>query len=126
MGKSCFASVDHYIASQPQAVQGALEQVRSIIRKAVPDAHELISYDMPSYELHGVGLLHFAGWKQHYSLYLASASIVAAFEHELAPYDVQKGTVSFPLSEPVPPALIERIVRFRAKQVAARKKGPGA
>ena len=118
MGKTGFTSVDHYIASQHEAVRDALERVRSAIRKAVPDAEERISYDMPSYTLRGVALLQFAAWKQHYSLYLASATIVAELGDELAPYEVKKGTVSFPLSKPVPVELIERIARFRAKGMA--------
>lgn len=115
-----FTSVDQYLAAQPEAVQGVLEHVRSAVRKAVPGAEELISYNMPSYKLHGKGVLQFAGWKQHYSLYFASERVVAAFKDELAPYEVKKGTVSFPLSEPVPAGLIERIARFRAQEVAER------
>jgi uncharacterized protein YdhG (YjbR/CyaY superfamily) len=116
-------SVDEYIAAQPEAAQGILERVRSALRKALPEAEELISYKMPAYKLHDAVVIHFAGWKKHYSLYLASDSVVAAFKDDLAPYEVKKGTVSFPLSEPVPAKLIERIAKFRAKEIAARKRG---
>jgi uncharacterized protein YdhG (YjbR/CyaY superfamily) len=122
MAKTRFLSVDEYIAAQPKAVQGALGLVRSIIRKAVPGAEEVISYNMPTYKLHGARLLYFAAWKQHYSLYAATENVMAAFKNELAPYEVIKGTIRFPLSEPVPGKLIERIAKFRAKEVAQRQR----
>ncbi len=78
--------------------------------------------EMPTYKLRGRVVLHFAAWKQHYSLYLASASLVSEFTKELAPYKSLKGTISFPFSEPVPVKLIERIVKFRAKEFAIREK----
>jgi uncharacterized protein YdhG (YjbR/CyaY superfamily) len=120
MTKSEFKSVDEYIASQSTTVQAALERVRSAIRKAVPRAEEVISYKMPTYKLNDETVLHFAAWKHHYSLYAATASVVAEFGRELAPYDLIKGTIRFPLSEPVPEKLIERIAKFRAKEVSKR------
>jgi uncharacterized protein YdhG (YjbR/CyaY superfamily) len=126
MAKADFKSVDEYIASQPRAAQGLLKRVRSAIRKAVPGAEEVISYKMPTYKLHGDRMLFFAGWRQHYSLYPASERLVAAFEDDLAPYEVKKGTIRFPLSEPVPVRLIERIAKFRAREVAARAKAKAA
>jgi uncharacterized protein YdhG (YjbR/CyaY superfamily) len=122
MAKTDFKSVDEYIASQPEAVQGILGRVRSIIRKAVPEAQEVISYKMPTYTLYGGRLLYFAVWKQHYSIYAATEQVVAAFRDELASYEVKKGTIRFPLSEPVPVKLIGRIAKFRAKEVAEREK----
>jgi uncharacterized protein YdhG (YjbR/CyaY superfamily) len=113
-------TVDEYIASQSKVAQGALDLVRRAIRAAAPQAEELISYKMPAYTLNGADLVHFAGWKAHVSLYLASASIVEAFHDELTSYSVKKGTVSFPLAKPVPVKLIERIVKFRVKQIATR------
>jgi len=114
-------SVDDYIALQPVAVQIVLERVRGAIRKAVPAAEETISYQMPTYKVPEGPVLFFAGWKKHYSLYPASPELIAAFKDELASYEVNKGTIRFPLSEPVPVKLIERIAKFRAKEV--RKKG---
>jgi uncharacterized protein YdhG (YjbR/CyaY superfamily) len=122
MAKTNFKSVDEYIASQPEAARGALKRVRSTIRKAVPGATEVISYQIPSYKLNGRPVLYFAGWKQHYSLYPATDHVVAAFKDALAPYEVHKGTIRFPLSEPVPVTLIEGIAKFRANEVAARAK----
>jgi uncharacterized protein YdhG (YjbR/CyaY superfamily) len=122
MAKTDFKSVDLYIASQPEAVQGVLERVRSAIRKAVPGAQEVISYKIPACKLPGGPVLYFAGWSKHYSLYPATAYVVAAFEDDLAPYEVSKGTIRFPLSQPVPVKLIARIAKFRAKEVAQRAK----
>jgi uncharacterized protein YdhG (YjbR/CyaY superfamily) len=116
MAKPDFKSVDEYIASQPEAVQEILNSVRRAIRKAMPDAQEAISYSIPAYKLNGSPILWFAGWKRHYSLYPAGDRLLAAFKEALEPYEVEKGTVRFPLSEPVPVKLIERIAEFRARE----------
>jgi uncharacterized protein YdhG (YjbR/CyaY superfamily) len=122
MAKTDFKSIDEYLAAQPKAVQGILTRVRSTIRKAVPRAEEAISYKIPAYKLHGGVVLYFAGWNEHYSLYPATGRVVATFKDELASYKVSKGTIRFPLSEPVPVQLIGRIAKFRAKEVAERRK----
>ena len=122
MVKTGFKSVDEYMATQPEAVQIVLERVRGAIRKAMPGAEEAISYQIPAYKLHGRPVLYFAGWKQHYSLYPANGQLVAAFKNDLAPYKLSKGTIRFPLSEPVPVKLIGRIAKFRAQEAAAREK----
>jgi uncharacterized protein YdhG (YjbR/CyaY superfamily) len=126
MTKNDFTSVDEYIASQPEAVQGVLKRVRSTIRKAVPGAEEVISYKIPTYKLRGAPVLYFAGWRKHYSLYPATDRVVAAFKDDLAVYEISKGTIRFPLSQPVPVRLIERIARFRAKEVADGEKRKAA
>ena len=118
MAKTNFKSVDEYIASQPEAVQGVLKRVRTTIRMAVPEAEEIISYQMPAYKLHGRPVLYFAGWKQHYSLYPATDHVVTALQDALSRYEISKGTIRFPLSEPVPVKLIERIAKLRAKEAA--------
>jgi uncharacterized protein YdhG (YjbR/CyaY superfamily) len=122
MAKTDFKSVNEYIASRPKAVQAILRTIRNTIRKAVPTAEEVISYQIPAYKLDHRPVLFFAAWKQHYSLYPASDRLVAAFTDELAGYKRSKGTIRFPLSEPVPVTLIARIARFRAKEVAERDK----
>jgi uncharacterized protein YdhG (YjbR/CyaY superfamily) len=119
MAKADCQSVDEYIASQPDAIRPILRQVRNAIRKAVPEADELISYNIPTYKLKGEPVLYFAGWKQHFSLYPVFASLLAALRHEIAPYVVSKGTMRFSLSQPVPAKLIGLIAEFRAKEVAA-------
>jgi uncharacterized protein YdhG (YjbR/CyaY superfamily) len=115
-----------YIASFPRSVQSVLKRVRSTIRKAVPGAEEVISYNIPTYKLHGRAVIYFAGWKQHYSLYPSTSRLVAAFKDELAPYEVSKGTIRFPLTEPVPAKLIEDIAKFRVKEAAEREKARAA
>ena len=126
MAKTDFKSVNEYIASKPSDVRPVLKRLRSIIRKAVPAAEEVISYQIPVYKLNGVPVLYFAGWKQHYSLYPASDALVAAFNHQLSRYELSKGTIRFPLSEPIPVDLIERIAKFRVEQLTLREKGKGA
>src|SRR5436853_5084142 len=126
MAKTDFMSVTDDIAPKPRDVKVVLKRVRSTIRKAVPAGEELISYQIPVCKLNGVPVLYFAGWKHHYSLYPASDALVAAFKDELAPYERSKGTIRFPLSEPVPVSLIERIAKFRAEQLTTREKGKGA
>jgi uncharacterized protein YdhG (YjbR/CyaY superfamily) len=116
-------SVATYIAAQPKAVQAALRRMRATVRKAVPTAEESISYKIPTYKLHGRVLVHFAAWKNHVALYPAgSAAVVAAFKKELAAHDVSKGTIRFSLDKPLPLRLIERIAKFRAKEIAATVK----
>ncbi|HXM42703.1 MAG TPA: DUF1801 domain-containing protein [Bryobacteraceae bacterium] len=117
-----FKSVDEYIASQPEAVQAILVRLRAAIRKAVPRAEETISYKIPAYKLLNQPVLYFAGWKRHYSLYPANERVVAAFQDDLTPYEVDKGTIRFPLFQPVPVNLIGRIAKFRAKEIATNRR----
>ncbi len=118
-------SVREYIASKPKETRASLEAVRGAILKGMPGAQEGLAYQMPAYTLNGVGVLYFAGWKAHYSIYPASDALVAAFAKQLAPYQRSKGTLKFPLSEPVPVRLIERIARYRAQQITARDGATG-
>ncbi len=116
-------NVSGYIAGFPRPVQAVLKQVRSTIRKAIPEAEETISYQIPTYKLDGRYVLYFAGWKEHYSLYPSGARLVAAFKTALAPYEVNdKGTIRFPLGEPVPVKLIAGIAKFRAKEARGARK----
>ena len=126
MAKMEIKSVTDYIAAQPAAARAALKRLRSTIRKAMPRAEEVISYSIPAYKLNGRVVIFFAGWKQHYSIYPATDGLAEAFKDELAPYEISKGTIRFPLSEPVPVKLIERIAKFRAKQAAQRAKAKSA
>jgi uncharacterized protein YdhG (YjbR/CyaY superfamily) len=122
MGKANFTNVDEYISVQPESARVALQLVRSTLRKNLPGAEEVISYKIPAYRLHGGIVLYFAGWKEHYSLYPAGERLVTAFKDQLASCKVSKGTIRFPLSEPVPVKLIERIAKFRAKEAVQREK----
>ena len=123
MARTDFKSVTDYIAAQPEAVQKVLELVRGAIRKALPGAEEVISYQIPAYRLRGETVIYFAGWKQHYSLYPVSAHLVKAFTDDLAPYQLNdRGTLRFPLAQPVPVKLIARIAKLRAQEAAQREK----
>jgi uncharacterized protein YdhG (YjbR/CyaY superfamily) len=122
MATTDFKSVDEYIASQPEAIREVLQLVRNTISKAVPEAEEVISYKIPAYKLQDEPVLYFAGWRRHVSLYPATATVVAAFKDEIAAYFDHKSTLRFPLSQPIPVKLIERIAKFRAKEVAGREK----
>ena len=126
MAKTAFKSVDEYIATHPESVRAILQRVRRTIRKALPGAEEAISYQIPTYKLHGGYVVYFAGWKQHYSLYPATGRLVAAFKDDLAPYEVNKGTIRFPLSQPVPVKLIGRIARFLAQEAGDRARAQPA
>lgn len=117
-----YKSVEEYIAAQPEPVAGRLREVRKAIRKALPKAEEVISYKMPAYRVHGRIALYIGGWKEHYALYPAGGLVADAFRQELARYEVSKGTIRFPLSEPVPVKLIGDIAKFRAKELAQREK----
>ena len=122
MAKTDFKTIDEYIAAQPEAVQPILERVRGVIRKAAPAAEEAISYKIPTFRLHGTYLIYLSGAKRHYALYPVTDGLLEALGDELSPHLAGKGTMRFPLSEPVPAKLIERIVKVRAKEVAAKAK----
>jgi uncharacterized protein YdhG (YjbR/CyaY superfamily) len=106
-----FTTVDEYIASFPDDVQKILEKIRGIVKAAAPEATEKISYQIAAFELNGRNLIHFAGWKKHVSLYPVPAGS-EAFERQVAKYAGGKGTLKFPLDEPLPLKLIERVVKL--------------
>ena len=121
MAKTRAESVADYIAAQPKASQRTLRNVRSVIRKALPGAEEVISYGIPAYRLHGYVVIYFAGWREHYSLYPVNARRIAMLKPTSASHEVnEKGTIRFPLSEPVPARLIAAIAKLRAKETAER------
>jgi uncharacterized protein YdhG (YjbR/CyaY superfamily) len=124
MAKTDFKSVDEYIATFPENVQAILQRVRRTIRTALPEADEVISYQIPGYKLRGERVIYFAGWKEHYSLYPVNDQLVKSFKADPTSYEIRKDTIRFPLSKPVPVKLIEQIARSRAK--AAKKKSPAA
>lgn len=116
MAKHAFVSIDEYLASQPAALRELLDQVRSAIREALPGAVEAIAYNMPTFKQQGRSVLHFAGWQKHYSIYPATARVVAELRSELCAYEIENGTIRFPLTEPVPRALIASIAQLRAAE----------
>lgn len=113
-------SVDEYIASKQEPARGLLSAVRDAIRGALPDAEESISYGMPTYKIAGAPVIYFAGWKKHYSLYPVSADLITSLP-ELSAYEIEKGTIRFQLSQPVPTDLIARIATLRAEEAALTK-----
>lgn len=107
--------IDTYIAGFPPDVQKLLQRIRATIQKAAPKATEAIKYQIPTFVLDGRNLIHFAAYKEHIGIYPAPRGD-AAFEKELAAYAGGKGTVRFPLDEPLPLDLIKRIVQYRITQ----------
>jgi uncharacterized protein YdhG (YjbR/CyaY superfamily) len=104
-----FATVDDYVRSLPPAVRGAVEEVRGAIREAAPGGDEVISYNIPTLKRGGRSVVHFAGWKGHVSLYPMPDGD-ADLQRELAAYSSGKGTLKFPLTEPMPLELVRRVV----------------
>lgn len=108
------ATIAEYIAGFPFETQKLLLQMQAIIRKAAPDAEETISYQMPAYKQEGM-LVYFAGYKNHIGFY-PGASGIESFKEALSVYKGAKGSVQFPLDQPLPSALITKIVKFRLQE----------
>ena len=108
------ATINEYIAAFPESTQLILEELRTTIRKAAPDAQELINYGIPTFTLNG-NLVHFGGFKNHIGFYPAPSGI-EAFKKELSIYDGAKGSIKFPIDKPLPLGLITKIVKFRVKE----------
>lgn len=111
--------IDNYISQFPPETQIALQQVRATIKKAAPNAAEIISYKMPAYKQNKM-LVYFAGYKNHIGLY-PGASGIEAFADEISKYKWAKGSVQFPLNKKMPLSLITKIVKFRVKADAETK-----
>ena len=112
--KSGINSIDEYIATFPKDIQKILKELRATIKAAAPDSEEKISYQMPTFFLNG-NLVHFAAFKKHIGFY-PTPSGIEAFQKELSVYDGAKGSVQFPIDEPMPLKLISRIVKFRVAE----------
>jgi uncharacterized protein YdhG (YjbR/CyaY superfamily) len=119
MANTAFRSVEEYIATFPEETQRVLQQLRRTIRKALPSAEEVVSYKMPAYRLGDRPVVWFAGWKTTYSIYPLTDRLFEELRDELTPFKVNKSTLRFPLSQPVPVKLIERIAKLRAKEDGA-------
>lgn len=112
------SSIDDYIEGFPPNVRQILEQIRSAIRAIAPDAQETIKYRMPTFVLHE-NLVHFAAFANHVGFY-PTPSGIAKFKDELSGYASAKGSVQFPLNQPIPLSLIKKIVKFRLQEVSAK------
>jgi len=110
-----FSTVDEYISLFPPEIRSGLELLRKTIRKAAPEAKEVISYNMPAYKLKSV-LVYFAATKDHYGFYPTSSPVIA-FKEELKSYDTSKGTIRFPFDKPIPVKLVRDIVKFRMMEI---------
>ena len=110
-------SVDDYLAGIPEDARAALAGVRAVLQRAAPDGVETISYGMPTVKLGGKMLLSYAAFAKHCSLFPASGDVMAALGDELAPYFVEKATLRFPPSAPIPRDLLERVIAVRVAEV---------
>ena len=122
--KSSFQTIDEYIEQYPEEIQKILQQIRSVIQEVAPDASEKISYQMPTFYLQG-NLVHFAAFKTHIGFYPVPSGI-ENFKEELSQYKGGKGSVQFPLDQPIPYDLIRRITIFRVEEnlKLAKNKSP--
>lgn len=113
--KAQFTTIDEYIASFPPAVQATLQLLRQTIKDVVPEAEEAIKYGMPTFVLHG-NLVYFAAWKKHIGFYPITAAMEEAIPELLTYPTSGRGTIQFPLNQPLPIALIEKIVASRVQE----------
>ena len=121
MSREQFATIDDYIRTFPADVREILENMRAAIREVAPGAEEAIRYGMPTFRLHGRNLIHFAAFQHHIGFYPIPSGI-EAFRTELSPYKQGKGSVQFPLDQPVPYDLVKKIVRFRVAETEKKEK----
>jgi uncharacterized protein YdhG (YjbR/CyaY superfamily) len=115
-----FKTVDEYLASFPANTKKILQAVRNTIQKSAPQAEELISYNMPAFKLHGM-LVFYAAYEKHIGFY-PTASGIQAFKKEISRYKNAKGSVQFPINEPMPFDLISKIVKFKVKENQEKEK----
>jgi uncharacterized protein YdhG (YjbR/CyaY superfamily) len=116
--KKQFETIDEYINTFPTDVQKILEKMRTIIRKAAPEAEETINYQTPTFKLKGSNLVHFAAFKKHIGLFPPAPK---EFKKEVSPYEGPKGNLRFPIDKPIPYDLVTRIVLFRRKENLEKK-----
>lgn len=114
-----YQDVDEYMAQLADDRRAVMEQLRSTIRSAAPDATEVISYNMPAFRLRGRFLVSYEAFKRHYSLFPWSDGMVAELGEAMKPYAVGKGTIRFPADKSIPFELVTRIVEIRNFEVAA-------
>jgi uncharacterized protein YdhG (YjbR/CyaY superfamily) len=119
--RSSATTIDEYLAEFPPETRAVLEELRALIHALAPEATETISYAIPTFDLGGKHLVHFAGYEHHVGLYPAPSGM-EAFKEDLKPYKTGKGSVQFPLAQPLPQELIRRIVEFRVGEVMRKEK----
>ncbi len=112
-------TIDEYLQKAPSETVAVLQKIRETIHHAVPEAQEAISYGMPAFKLRGKTLVYFAAWQHHIGFYATPAGN-EAFRKELSPYQGAKGSVKFPLDQPMPYNLIAQIAKFRAQEITGK------
>jgi uncharacterized protein YdhG (YjbR/CyaY superfamily) len=116
---AAYKTIDEYINTFPEDVRTILKQLRQAIKEVAPEAEETINYQIPTFTLHG-NLVHFAAFKSHIGFY-PTPSGMEAFKKELSPYKGAKGSVQFPIDQPLPLTLVRRIVEYRVKENLERQ-----
>ena len=111
--------IDEFISNYPPEIQTILQKIRALIQKSAPGAEEAMSYGIPTFKLNGKNLVHFSAFKEHIGFY-PTPTAIEKFKKELSAYEGAKGSVKFPLNQPIPYALITKIVQFRVKEVSAQ------
>lgn len=119
--KTKYESVEEYLSSLPSEVKVLMEGLRNTIKKAAPEAEELISYNMPAFKYHGI-LVYYAAHKNHIGFYPGSSVVTDIFKDDLKNYETSKGTVQFPFEKAIPLRLVNKIVKYRIKQNFEREK----
>jgi len=109
-----FKTVEEYFSALPPGIKTKLEEIRKTIAKTAPGAEEVISYNMPAFKLNGM-LVWYAAFKEHIGFYPRPSGI-EVFKKELSAYKMAKGSVQFPIDEPLPLSLVKKIVKYRVKE----------
>lgn len=116
MAKTNYKSIDHYINAFPDEIQIILTSVRKAVKEIIPEAEEVISYQIPAFKLNGKIVIYFAAWTNHISVYPKPGSN-EALNKQLAKFKGGKGTVQFPLDKQIPLSLVKKIVKYRLKEI---------
>lgn len=123
MDKRPATTIDEYLAVVPEPARTTLEKMRTVIRSAAPDATEAITYGMPTFKYRGRGLVAFAAFKKHCSLFPMSGAVIGKFKDELEGFHTAKGTLQFRLDKPLSAALVKKIIKARMNEIEAKDKG---
>jgi uncharacterized protein YdhG (YjbR/CyaY superfamily) len=118
-----YGTVEEYLVDQPRDVRATLEQVRRSVLAVVPNATEKIGYGMPGFYVDGRPLVYYAAFKEHCSLFPASGSVIQRFSDDLKGYGVAKGTIRFPIGEPLPAPLVKKIVKAKLEELRSADRG---
>ena len=120
--QSTVGSIDEYIAGFPPETQQVLKELRALVRATARGVTERISYGIPTFDLNGQYVVYFAAWKKHIGLYPVTGVVAKAFKEEIKAYKSGKGSLKFPLDEPMPKDLIRKIIKIRVKELTGKGK----